>query len=97
MPLELATCWDSARYCRLVRKNERCATEDWNVTLLKQKFGRTPAKLAWYPTCRVSNSVVDVTKLREDLLLKLERERSAEVAGLRSKQKQVGAETDAHT
>lgn len=39
--------------------------------------------------------VVDVTKLREDLLLKLERERSEEVAGLRSKQKQVGAQTDA--
>jgi len=34
---------------------------------------------------------VDVTKLREDLLLKLERERSEEVAGLRSKQKQVVA------
>ena len=37
------------------------------------------------------NSMVDVTKLREDLLLKLERERSEEVAGLRSKQKQVWA------
>ncbi len=35
---------------------------------------------------------LDVTKLREDLLLKLERERSEEVAGLRSKQKQVGAQ-----
>ena len=33
-----------------------------------------------------------MTKLREDLLLKLERERSDEVAGLRSKQKQVGAQ-----
>eukprot|EP00903_Cladosiphon_okamuranus_P014233 g13222.t1 len=32
---------------------------------------------------------VDVTKLREDLLLQLERERSEEVAGLRSKQKQI--------
>lgn len=33
--------------------------------------------------------VVDVAKLREDLLLGLERERSEEVAGLRAKQKQV--------
>lgn len=47
--------------------------------------------------CRISNSVVDVTKLKEDLLLKLERERSDEVAALRSKQKQVDAETYAKT
>lgn len=38
------------------------------------------------------NRVVDVSTLREDLLLKLERERSDEVIGLRAKQKQVGAE-----
>eukprot|EP00752_Nemacystus_decipiens_P005082 g4612.t2 len=36
--------------------------------------------------------MVDVTKLREDLLLQLERERSEEVAGLRSKQKQILAD-----
>ena len=34
--------------------------------------------------------VVDVTKLREDLILKLERERSDQVVRLRAKQKQVG-------
>lgn len=33
---------------------------------------------------------MDVAKLREDLLLKLERERSDDVADLRTKQKQVG-------
>lgn len=38
---------------------------------------------------------VDVTKLREDLLLRLERERSEEVAGLRAKQKQVGRQRSA--
>lgn len=48
-------------------------------------FGRSPTKLAAVP----HSTVVDVTKLREDLLLKPERERSEEVAGLRSKQKQV--------
>lgn len=32
---------------------------------------------------------VDVVKLREDLLLKLQNERSEEVGGLRAKQKQV--------
>ena len=37
-----------------------------------------------------SGRVVDVTKLREDLILKLERERSDQVVQLRAKQKQVG-------
>lgn len=49
--------------------------------------------MRWCPPL-VSHSAVDVTKLREDLLLKLERERFDEVSGLRSKQKQVRAETD---
>lgn len=34
---------------------------------------------------------VDVSTLREDLLLRLERERSDDVIGMRAKQKQVGA------
>lgn len=33
---------------------------------------------------------LDVTELREDLMLKLERERSDQVVQLRAKQKQVG-------
>ncbi|CAM9280750.1 unnamed protein product, partial [Hapterophycus canaliculatus] len=36
--------------------------------------------------------LVDVTTLREDLLLKLERERSDEIVGLRAKQKQIMAD-----
>lgn len=53
-------------------------------------LGRLPPTLAVVSnSARISNSVVDVTELRENLLLKLERERSDEVAGLRSKQKQV--------
>lgn len=40
--------------------------------------------------CFVFGRAFDVSQLREDLLLKLENERSEEVAGLRAKQKQVG-------